>query len=269
MSEKTKNRVLTVLIGVAVAVAGLLGLWYALRMSLPERAPDDPAAESEPPEIVYTLETYAAAHGFTLDDYPERLRELYDKNPDARQFVLEYPLKKDADPAIDLSGEITPGEVPALYQWDERWGYRIYNENVMGVTGCGPTTLSMAVIALTGNAAADPWTMAQYAMEHHYNVPLNGTSWSFIPEGGNAFGLQVQALGLSNVNMARELEAGRLLICCVGPGDFTEVGHFLLISGMENGMYRIHDPNSPSNSAKLWTYDRLVSQIRGLWTLWA
>ena len=268
MSEKTKNRLFTVAIGVAVAVFGLLALWYVLRLSVPKPEPVEPAA-SDPPEVVYTLESFAAANGFTLDDYPERLRELYDKNPDARQFVLEYPFKKDLDPVIDLTDEVTPGEAPVLYQWDERWGYRMYNDSFMGVTGCGPTTLSMAVIGLTGNVKADPWTLARYAEEHHYNVPGSGTSWSFIPEAGNAFGLQVQVLGVSNVNMAQELQAGRMLICCVGTGEFTDNGHFLLVTGMENGMYRIHDPNSPSNTARLWTYDRLVSQIRGLWTVWS
>ena len=55
----------------------------------------------------------------------------------------------------------------------------------------------------------------------------------------------------------------------VGPGDFTDTGHFLLVTGVENGMYRVHDPNSPTNTAQLWTYDRLVSQIRGAWLLWS
>ncbi len=263
MAEKTKHRVLTVAVGVLIAVAALALLPALLRAALPAAEP----AESAAP-VVYTLESYAAEHGYQLSDYPEALVELYEKNPDARRFVLEYPEKKDLDPEIDLSGEITAGEVPALYQWDARWGYRTYNGGFMARTGCGPTALSMAIIGLTGNAAADPWTLAQYAEEHGYNVPDNGTSWAFIPEAGAAFGLHVQVLALGESSIAQELEQGRLVLCCVGPGDFTEGGHFLLLTGLENGMYRVHDPNSASNTAQLWTYDRIVSQIRGMWSLW-
>ena len=265
MTEKTKNRIITVVIGVLIAAAALLALPALLRAALP--APEVEAAESAEP-VVYTLESYAAAHGYALSDYPEALVELYEKNPDARRFVLEYPAKKDLDPEIDLSSEVTPGEVPELYQWDERWGYRMYNGNFMARSGCGPTALSMAIIGLTGNTDADPWTLAQYAEEHHYNVPDNGTSWAFIPEAGAAFGLRVQVLAAGESSIRQELENGRLVLCCVGPGDFTEGGHFLLLTGLENGMYRVHDPNSPSNTAQLWTYDRIVSQISGLWTLW-
>ncbi len=266
MAEKTKNRIITVMVGVLIALAALLALPALLRAALPAREVE-PAESAEP--VVYTLESYAAAHGYRLSDYPEALVELYEKNPDARQFVMEYPAKKDLEPEIDLSGEVTPGEVPALYQWDARWGYRTYNGNFMARSGCGPTALSMAIIGLTGNTDADPWTMAQYAEEHGYNVPDNGTSWAFIPEAGGAFGLKSQVLAAGESSIAQELEQGRLVLCCVGPGDFTDNGHFLLLVGQENGMYRIHDPNSPSNTAQLWTYDRLVSQIRGLWTLWS
>ena len=266
MTEKTKYRLSTIAMGVLLAILAMLLLGALLRRSLPEAAPPEstPAAPT-----AYTLETYAAERGYALSDWPETLRELYDKNPDARPFVLAYPEKKNLDPAIDLTAEVTPGEIPALYQWDERWGYRTYNGDLFALTGCGPTTLSMAVIGLTGNTEADPWTLARYAEEHHYNVPDNGTLWSFIPEAGAAFGLHTQVLGLSEPGLLQELEAGRLLICCVGPGDFTDNGHFLLITGADNGFYRIHDPNSASNTEALWTYDRLVSQIKGLWTVWA
>ena len=238
MTEKAKNRIWTVLVGVLLAVAVLAALPALLRAALPER--EEPPLESAEP-VVYTLESYSAAHGYKLSDYPEALVELYEKNPDARRFVLEYPEKKDLDPEIG---------------------------NFMARSGCGPTALSMAIIGLTGNTDADPWTLAQYAEEHHYNVPDNGTSWAFIPEAGAAFGLRSQVLAAGESSIRQELESGRLVLCCVGPGDFTDTGHFLLVTGMENGMYRVHDPNSPTNTAQLWTYDRIVSQIRGLWSLW-
>lgn len=253
---------------VAIALLALALLGLLMRRNLREAIWQDRLPGMITEQTMRELESFAEERGFSASEYPEKLVALYQKNPDARQFVLEYPLKKDGDPAIDLSGEITPGEIPALYQWDPRWGYRRYNSELMGLTGCGPTALSMAVIGLTGNVDATPWALAQYAEEHRYNVPGSGTSWSFIPEAGAAFGLHVQELALGESSIAQELEAGRVAICVVGPGEFTDSGHFLVIAGLENGMYRIRDPNSPSNTAQYWTYERIATQILGLWTVW-
>ena len=40
----------------------------------------------------------------SLDAYPEALVQLYARNPDARDFVRDYPKKKDLTPTINLSG---------------------------------------------------------------------------------------------------------------------------------------------------------------------
>ena len=63
------------------------------------------------------------------------------------------------------------------------------------------------------------------------------------------------------------LEAGYPVICVMGPGDFTTTGHFIVMTGIENGMIRINDPNSNANSQKLWNYDNIENQIRILWSI--
>ena len=52
MTEKTKNRIWTVVIGVLLAVAALAALPALLRAALPER--EEPPLESTEP-VVYTL----------------------------------------------------------------------------------------------------------------------------------------------------------------------------------------------------------------------
>lgn len=74
------------------------------------------------------LHTYAEQHETSLADYPDALVQLYARNPDARDFVRDYPKKKDLTPTIDLSNLSGSKTVPLLLQWDERWGYREYNE---------------------------------------------------------------------------------------------------------------------------------------------
>ena len=40
------------------------------------------------------LDTYAEKNDASLDDYPDALVQLYARNPDARDFVRDYPKKK-------------------------------------------------------------------------------------------------------------------------------------------------------------------------------
>ena len=49
------------------------------------------------------------------------------------------------------------------------------------------------------------------------------------------------------------------------PGDFTTSGHFIVLSALEDGKIRVKDPNSAERSEKLWDYETLESQIKGLW----
>ena len=85
---------------------------------------------------------------------PGSLVELYERNPEAWQFVLDYPAKKDQKEEIRLSGEITKGEIPLFLQWDERWGYETYGDDFLAVTGCGPTCLAMVSLCSRADGAA-------------------------------------------------------------------------------------------------------------------
>ncbi len=53
----------------------------------------------------------------------------------------------------------------------------------------------------------------------------------------------------------------------MGPGDFTLKGHFIVMTGIENGKIKINDPNSFKNSNKLWDYDDIYKQINNLWVM--
>ena len=51
----------------------------------------------------------------------------------------------------------------------------------------------------------------------------------------------------------------------MGPGDFTDGGHYIVLTGHSDAGFSICDPNSPKRSAQTWTYDRLKDQIRNIW----
>lgn len=86
----------------------------------------------------------------TAEGYPDSLIQLYEKNEEARQFVLDYKKNGNNEQPIDISSDVTDGKIPLFLQWDERWGYRTYGDNFLAITGCGPTALSMVYVGLTG-----------------------------------------------------------------------------------------------------------------------
>ena len=196
--------------------------------------------------------------------YPDELLEMLAGNEEAAQFVLDYPEKKDNAPA-DSIGDVTQGEIPLLLQWDERWGYGAYGNSMIAISGCGPTVVAMVSAGLLGDSSITPYKVAQYAQDHGYYVEGTGTSWSLMTEGARQFGVQGQELGLSESSIVSELENGHPIICSMRPGDFTTSGHFIVLTGVENGKIRVNDPNSRVRSGKLWDYSRLEYQINNLW----
>ena len=139
------------------------------------------------------LRQYARAHGISVSEYPEKLIDLYQRNPETEQFVFEYPLVKDNPPSDDLSG-LDTSSVPLLMQWDQRWGYGEYAGNLFGLSGCGPTCLSMAAIYLTGDTSMTPRWMGEFAASHGYAVEGSGSAWALFSEGGKELGFDLSKL---------------------------------------------------------------------------
>lgn len=199
-------------------------------------------------------------------NYPKSLLELLERNPETKQFVLDYPKKKSERGQIDISGEVTKGEIPLFLQWDERWGYRKYGGDFMALNGCGPTCLSMVYCGLSGETDWNPFRTAQMAEQEGYYVSGTGTSWELMTGGADSLGLTVEQVTFSENGIRSVLEAGKPIICVVGVGDFTTTGHFLVLTGVDTtGNIQLCDPNSRKNSEQTWELERLMSQIRNLW----
>lgn len=197
-------------------------------------------------------------------EYPPDILKMLSKNLDMLDFVLGYPEKK-GQVFADTIGEVEAGMVPLLLQYDQRWGYGAYGRSNVVVSGCGPTCLSMVIAGLTGQNTVTPYTVAQYANAEGYYVPGAGTSWTLMSEGAVHFGVEGEELPLSQSVMERALDQGRPIICSVRAGDFTTTGHFIVVTGMEDGQFTVNDPNSTERSNQLWDYETLKPQISNLW----
>ena len=200
-------------------------------------------------------------------EYPEFLRSFLESTPEAAEFVFHYPEYKDKAPeAIDLSDEWEEGEIPLFIQWDKRWGYETYGDDLMALNGCGPTCLSMVYAGLTGDTSMNPKAMAEFAAENGYYLENVGTSWELMSSGAETLGLSWSNPALSKSQLFAELDAGHPLICSMQPGDFTTTGHFIVVYGRKGDNLLVHDPNSPMRSLKQWPYSQVERQIKNVWS---
>lgn len=221
---------------------------------------------TEHTETELKVKEYADEHGVSYGDYPASLIELLERNPETEKFVLEYPFR-DTLELTELAPDLSDG-VPLFMQWDQRWGYTKYGSDVAGITGCGPTCLAMAGYYVTGGDDAFlPDKMYAFAEKNGYYASGYGSSWTLISEGGVKLGLDVTEIPLVKKRMVDNLEVGNPIICAMRAGDFTTTGHYIVLVGMEDGKFKVNDPNSYANSEKLWSYEQIESQIRNLWVI--
>lgn len=213
------------------------------------------------------VQDYAEEQGISHEEYPDSLVELLERNPETKSFVLNYPFREEL--AVDMASIDRSHGVPLLLQWDPRWGYDQYNGDFVANTGCGPLCLSMVGWYLTGDAQFAPNRVIQFATEHGYGDKGNGSKWTLISEGGPALGLMVKELPLVEKKITDYLKAGNIIIAVMGPGDFTSTGHYIVLTGYEDGQLTINDPNSLEKSLKAWPYETFAAQVRNLWLVQA
>lgn len=215
--------------------------------------------------IVGAAERIAPAEHMTC--VPAEIWEKVLARPDMMAYAANFYSFADADLDMDISADVTAGEVPLLLQWDKRWGYDYYGNHYMGLNGCAPTALTIVYAGLTGNTDVNPYDMAKYAEKNGLYLSGQGTKWELMETGGRYLGLKVQRIWKDENAIRKALAEGKLLTARVGKGDFTDVGHFIVVCGIdENDLLTIRDPNSPENSAKQWAFDCVMEQATCFWS---
>ena len=217
------------------------------------------------------LNAYAADHGIDPYSYPIEITNILMSNHEALDFVLHYPELAGTQDGPDYPGSIdmsdfSPLRVPEYYQFDVRWGYKTYADNVMAITGSGPTALSMVASYLTGNGDMNPAWMAAFAENNNYTMD-GGTNWSLMSDGAIGLGIDVTPITADQDRIERNLDVGNLVVCLMGPGDFTDTAQYIVIVSYSDEGYEIRDPGSPSRTAQTWTFDTLAPQMNGCWIM--
>ncbi len=199
------------------------------------------------------------------DLYSEELLTALCNNPEMYEFVKGYP-QADGSVAGGIEEKELEKKYPLFLQWDKRWGYVSYGDTMIGLSGCGPTCLSMVIVALTRDASVTPDVVASYSMNNGYYVSGTGTAWSLMTEGVRNWGLCAREISLDESVMKYQLDRGCPIICSVKPGDFTAAGHFIVIYGYDEEGFLVNDPNCIARSNTHWTFEDLSWQISIMWS---
>ena len=174
------------------------------------------------------------------------------------------------DAVIDISGEYSASEIPLFIQWDTRWKNFPYGKSgTIGSSGCGPTSLAMVVVGLTGDTNINSKTMADWSYAHGHRVEGVGSAWSLFPAGARNWGLKCEELSPSASVLSAKLREGKTIIASMGRGHFTNNGHFIVLRGItESGKILVNDPNSREKSQQEWSASIVANEAKCAWALW-
>lgn len=171
---------------------------------------------------------------------------------------------------------------PVSYlQRDVKWGNMDYSapgENTtVGKSGCGITCMAM-VIATIKNPNITPIDTAKWSLANGYKAPYQGTYYSYFVPQGNLFGINVSKVNTTNIYKltstnakaahAKALQAvknGNWVIACMGKGNWTTSGHYILWYGVSGLNALINDPYSTRTAQTNASIALLQSQVKYYW----
>lgn len=165
---------------------------------------------------------------------------------------------------VDGQELLTGGNLNLVYynQGDEAWATQPYGSDQIGGYGCGPTAMAMVVSSMT-DIQIDPAAMSQWAAEHGYWARKSGSYLSIVEGTAQAYGLHAESFSERTPDALMDtLISGNILVALMGPGHFTQRGHFILLRGVTmGGKILVADPNSDQRSLVAWDAQLILDEL--------
>lgn len=189
--------------------------------------------------------------------------------PTAEEKLLKAPVAPGYSFAFSTPrSQWSAGTMPHIYQIDPAWSELPYAGGTIRQNGCGPTCLTMVYIFKTGRTDMTPADMCALSEAGNY-APTGATEWSFMTSGAWRLGLNGTQLYNDRDSMAQALRSGAPVIAAVRPGTFTNVGHYIVLYGIDDAdQIGVYDPNSPSRSARRWGVVEVLNEIEAMWAFY-
>lgn len=170
---------------------------------------------------------------------------------------------------------------PVSYlQTDRRWSKNDYSakgeKTTIGASGCGPTAMAM-VLATWADDMVNPITECSWALAHGFKAPHQGTYYGYFKPAAARYGLTCRQLNSASIygnnksplhaKAKAALDTGGLVIACMGPGNWTKSGHYVLVWRIEGDVIYINDPASTLTRRTRGSYALFKQQVKYYWTI--
>lgn len=161
---------------------------------------------------------------------------------------------------------LTGGTQEFIYynQTDEAWAEEKYGSDRLGGYGCGPVAMAMVVSSLT-EFDMDPALMAQHCVNHGYWARKHGSYLSIVPGTAEDFGLTCTPLPPEETDadlVLQHLLSGSLIVALMGPGHFTNGGHFIVLHGATlDGSVLVADPANRDRTLTTWDPALILEEL--------
>lgn len=196
---------------------------------------------------------------------PEESQEL---DNEVRELPPLPMAAADITALVERDGRLclTGGARSIIYynQTDPAWSEEPYGSDRIGGYGCGPVAMAMAVSSMTENQM-DPAQMAQWCADQGYWAKKHGSYLSIVSGTAEAFGLTCTSIPPEQADPAellQRLATGQVAVALMGPGHFTNGGHFILLRGASlDGQILVADPASPERSLTLWDLELILDEL--------
>ncbi len=158
---------------------------------------------------------------------------------------------------LQLSGCAGSGTNNVPYFCQRNYGSVVYGKDcqdspTIKSSGCGPTSLAMVLNFYGANE--DPKSVASSFEAGGYRVCGSGSSYSGFTNSTavTSNNMQGEIIPIADhTSITSHLQADQPIIISVGKSRFTNGGHFIVLTGInQDGTFSINDPNSGIQSAE-------------------
>ena len=217
----------------------------------------------DPDEIVTPEETpeQDAEPTPTVEPTPEPEEE------EGPRFEMRSRSKEWSNLHLDPGGLRIPSNgmpIPLLYQYDYNKTVCIWEGDSKSVatSGCGAASASMVIAYVHKNYDQTPYTLFYRAADNGW-YRGDGLDYDAIRSLLSSNGVDSRLMGVSSDGIISALRENRPIIIKMGPGTFTDDGHYIVLRGLdEDGKVLVNDPNSSSRSQRSYSAQQIARECK-------
>lgn len=136
-----------------------------------------------------------------------------------------------------------------------------YGTSNVKSSGCGPISLTMALNYVNGTELVKLEDVLKWAGENNMYEDNAGTRWSLLRNFPPTVSAGSKEMYISSIEqLAASIQEGEVLVTSMQKGQFTNNGHFIVITEIKDGKVSVLDPASICRSLKKWDIETVFEE---------